>query len=72
VLIPADSSPIPVDSGRFLQEWEGHCKVLTNTLGIDELEEAHLLILTPLIICIKLRRTFGSYGTTSLHVYGAM
>ena len=29
-LIPVISGPIPVDSSRFLQEWEGHCKVLEN------------------------------------------
>ena len=27
-LMPVDSSLIPADSSGFLQEWEGHCKVL--------------------------------------------
>jgi hypothetical protein len=44
--IPADSGPIPVDpggflwipadSGGFLQEWEGHCKVLMGVSGCPQ------------------------------------
>ena len=29
------SSPIPADSCGFLQEWEGHCKVLMNLSMMD-------------------------------------